>query len=437
MRVAAGIRPEYTEADALFCSVMNRIFYGWRMVGAASGIQFLQAAMLHQALGAYVAILSEEKGWSKTALSAGSAVQATEAALIGPILGWIIDRFGPQMLIRIGILVFGAGFIALSQIQTLPQFYGAIIIIALGSSMAGFFPLNVAIVNWFKKYRARALSSIAMGLALGGAFVPVVAWSMHHFGWRATAAGCGVVAIVIGFPLAMVFRRRPEDQGETLDGLPVPDAADRSAGGPHSVADDVEFTARQALATPAFWLLGLGHGFALLVVTAVNVHAISHMKEGLGYTVAEASLVITLMTGFQVLGVSIGWLIGDRFQKRLVAAICMLMHAAGLLFLTFATSPAMLGAFAVLHGTAWGLRGPFMQALRADYFGRRSIGTIMGLSSLLVVIGQIGGPLVAGYFTDITGNYRMGFTILACVAATGFVLFVMARAPRLPGSAPS
>ncbi|MEZ5651996.1 MAG: MFS transporter [Burkholderiaceae bacterium] len=414
----------------------KRLFYGWRMVGAASGIQFLQAAMLYQALGAYVAILTEEKGWSKTSLSAGSALQATEAALIGPLLGWIIDRFGAQTMIRFGVLLFGAGFIAFSFIDTLPQFYMAIILIALGSSMCGFFPLNVAIVNWFKKYRARALSSIALGLALGGAFVPVVAWSMHYFGWRATAFGCGVVAIVVGLPLAMVFKRRPEDHGETLDGLPPPDPASKSEGGSHDPSDDIEFTARQALATPAFWLLGFGHGFALFVVTAVNVHAISHMKEGLGYTVGEASLVITLMTAFQVVGVSFGWWAGDRFQKRLVAATCMLMHAAGLLMLTYAVSPFMLVAFAVLHGSAWGLRGPFMQALRADYFGRRSIGTIMGLSSLLVVIGQIGGPLVAGYFADVTGNYRFGFTILACLAASGSVLFVLARAPKVPDRPP-
>ncbi|MEZ5661280.1 MAG: MFS transporter [Burkholderiaceae bacterium] len=410
---------------------MRKLFYGWRMVGAAAGIQFLQAAMLYQALGAYVAILTDEKGWSKTALSGGSAVQATEAALLGPVLGWIIDRFGAQTLIRVGILIFGAGFIAFSYIDTLPQFYLAIILIALGSSMCGFFPLNIAIVNWFKKYRARALSSIAMGLALGGAVVPLVAWSMHHFGWRNTAFGCGVLAILVGFPLAMVFRRRPEDHGETLDGLPVPDPTEKVEGAPHNPQDEIEFTTRQALATPAFWLLGFGHGFALFVVTAVNVHAISHMKEGLGYTVGEASLVITLMTGFQVLGVAVGWWIGDRFQKRLVAATCMLMHGAGLLSLTFAVNPAMLVLFAALHGSAWGLRGPFMQALRADYFGRRSIGKIMGLSSLLVVIGQIGGPLVAGYFTDVTGDYRMGFTILACLATSGSVLFVMAKAPRL------
>jgi MFS family permease len=402
-----------------------KIFYGWRMVAAGSGIQFLQSALLHQAFGAYFAVLAEELGWSKTALSGAAALQPMEAAVLGPVLGWIVDRFGPQGMIRAGILTFGVGFMLLSQIETLTGFYAAFLVIALGSSLCGFFPINVAIIYWFQKFRARALSTLSLGLAFGGIVVPVVAWSMQSFGWRATAFASGALAILIGWPLARVFRRRPEDVGETVDGLPP-----AAAGGAQSEAGEQrEYSAREALRTSAFWLLSLGHGFALLIVFAVNVHAIAHMKEGLGYSVAQAALVITLMTVSQVGGVLVGWAIGDRFEKRVIAAVCMLMHAAGMLMLTYAGGPAMLVAFAVLHGCAWGLRGPFMQAIRADYFGRRSIGMILGLSSLIVVIGQIGGPMIAGVLADLTGNYRAGFTVLALLAGLGSLFFLLARRP--------
>ena len=157
-----------------------------------------------------------------------------------------------------------------------------------------------------------------------------------------------------------------------------------------------EFTGRQELRTPAFWLLALGHGLALLVVTAVNVHAITHMKEGLGYSVATAGWVIMLMTFAQLLGVLLGAGMGDRFEKRKVAALCMLSHALGLLFLTYSTHLHELLAFAVFHGLALGLRGPFMQAIRADYFGRNAIGIIMGLSAAIIAVGQIAGPMAAG-----------------------------------------
>lgn len=434
-----------------------KIFYGWKMVGAAVGLQFLQAALLNHAFGAYVATLEREFGWSKTALSAGAALQSVEAAVLGPLLGWVVDRFGAQHMIRAGIIVFGIGYLMLSQIETLTGFYVAIVVIAIGSSFCGYFPLTVAVVQWFEKKRARALSAMSMGVALGGVFVPLVAWSMQSYGWRMTAAGSGVFAIALGWPLARLFRRRPEDVGEAIDGEPVdaehppvthhpagaaitpvlaasdqePAAASTAAAPPPRPAPPParEFTAAEAMRTGAFWLLSVGHGFALLVVSAVNVHAIAHMNTGLGYSLAQASLFITLMTAAQGGGILLGWAIGDRFDKRKVAAGCMLMHAAGLLMLTFATGSVFLVAFSLLHGVAWGLRGPFMQAIRADYFGRKAIGMILGISAAFIAIGQIAGPMVAGSLADLTGDYRIGFTLLAVIAAGGSMAFLWARRP--------
>jgi MFS family permease len=407
---------------------MRRIFYGWWMVAAGTGLQFLQSALLMQSFGAYVAVLRDDRGWSKTALSGAAALQQMEAAILGPVLGWIIDRFGPQGLIRIGVLTFGIGFMLLSTIETLAGFYGAFVVMAIGSSFCGFFPINVALIHWFSRWRARALSSLSLGLALGGVLVPVIAWSITSFGWRTTAFFSGIAYVVLGLPLAMVIRRRPEDFGQSVDGERSV-ASDKEAVANAGTAD---FTVREALRTPAFWLISLGHGFALLVVHAVNVHAITHMKEGLGYSVESASLFITLMTFGQMAGVGIGWAIGDRYDKRFIAAACMLMHMGGLLLLTFSLAHAMVVGFAVLHGVAWGLRGPFMQALRADYFGRASIGMILGISYMIIVVGQVGGPMIAGVLADATGDYRMGFTTLALLAGLGSLFFVFAKKPVKP-----
>jgi MFS family permease len=403
-----------------------KIFYGWRIVIAGGALQFLQSLLLNQAYGAYVAALIEERGWSKTALSGAAALKSTEVALLGPVLGWMVDRFGSQGIIRAGILTFGIGLMLMSRIDTLVGFYAAFVVVALGSSMFSNFLVSVAIIQWFEKRRARALSALQFGGALGGIFVVLVAASIQAFGWRATAFASGVIAIVIGWPLSRVMRSRPEDHGETVDGLP-PAAKDApvSDGRPRPA-----FTAGEALRTSAFWLISLGHGFSLFVVSAVTVHAITHMKEGLGYSLAAASLVFALVTVGQFSGVMLGWTIGDRFEKRKVAAACMLMHAAGLFMLTYATGLLILILAALVHGTGWGLRGPFMQAIRADYFGRRSIGLIMGLSAMITVFGQIGGPIIAGAFADWTGNYRAGFTLLAVLAGVGSLFFLLAKPPR-------
>jgi sugar phosphate permease len=410
---------------------MAKLFYGWRMVGAATGMQFLQSGLVNHAFGAYVAVLTEEKGWSKTALSGAAAIQQMETAILGPVLGWMLDRFGPQVFVRAGVVIFGLGLMLLSQMDSLLGVYAAFIVIALGGSLSGFFPLNVALIHWFEKKRARALSAMSIGLALGGIVVPAVAWSLQTFGWRPTAFVSGIIFIVLGLPLALVIRNRPEDVGEVVDGVtakePPRDSENRA-----TAQTTRDFTWREALRTPAFWLLSLGHAFALFVVHAVIVHAITHLKEGLGYSIASASLVITLVTAFQIVGVMVGWAIGERWDKRIICAVCMLMHMAGLLLLTYAVVLPMIVAFAVLHGIAWGLRGPFMQALRADYFGRSAIGMILGLSYMIIILGQVGGPMIAGIFADLTGNYRVGFTTVALLAGLGSLFFLLAKRPARP-----
>lgn len=404
-----------------------KIFYGWRIVFAGGALQFLQSMLLNQAFGAYLAALVAEKGWSKTALSGAAALKSTEAALLGPAIGWLIDKFGSQGIIRIGVFTFGVGFMLLSLIDSIATFYGAFIVIALGASMCANTTVSVTIIHWFERRRAKALSALQFGGAVGGMFVVIVAWAIEVYGWRATAFWSGVFICLAGWPISKVMRSKPADIGEYPDGVPPGTPEEQRTAARHSTPSRT-FSAGEAVRTRAFWLISLGHGFALLVVTAVNVHSIAHVME-MGYTIAQASWVITLVTVGQFGGVMLGWVVGERYEKRYVAAICMLMHMGGMLMLTYANGWFVLASAALIHGIAWGLRGPFMQAMRADYFGRGSIGLIIGLSSMITVIGQIGGPMIAGIFADVTGNYRMGFTVLATLAGLGSLFFVLARKP--------
>src|SRR5687767_2159164 len=199
---------------------MKKIFHGWRIVAAGGALQFLQNLLLNQAFGAYLAVLVEERGWSKTAIAGAAALKSTEAAALGPALGWAVDRFGARGIMRAGVVLFGAGFMLLSQIDSIFTFYAAFVVIALGACMCSNFTISIAIIQWFEVKRARALSLVQFGMALGGMFVFFVAWSIQAFGWRATAFGSGVIIIVVGWPMARVFLTRPEDHGETIDGLP-------------------------------------------------------------------------------------------------------------------------------------------------------------------------------------------------------------------------
>jgi MFS family permease len=357
------------------------------------------------------------------------ALTRIESGILGPLQGWLVDRFGPRLILTIGTVMFGVGFMLFSLVDSIVTFYLCFLLIALGSSLGGFATLMVSIVSWFNRHRAKAIAMSQLGFSIGGLSVPLVILLLEAFGWRITAMMSGVAVLVIGLPLVQVVRHRPEDHGELPDGEPPVSSARDSSGMAAAGPAIRDFTAREAMRTRAFWLISVGHALALLTVSAVMVHLIAHLTEGMDYSMAQAGGVVALLTGFQMLGQLSGGYLGDRFNKRLICVVCMVAHAAGLLLVTFAGSFLMVLCFTILHGLAWGTRGPLMVALRADYFGPSSFGTIMGFSSLIVMLGMSSGPVFAGIMADIYGNYEVGLAVLAGLSLLGSFCFAAAKPP--------
>lgn len=407
-----------------------RLFFGWLIVGAGMTMQAMVNLLLGSAFGSYVAVLQQDYGWSKTTFSGAYAMQQIESGLLGPIQGTLIDRFGPRATMRVGVVLFGFGFILFSRMDSIATFYLAFVTIALGSSLSGYFPITVTVVNWFARRRATALGLVSAGMAVGGLLAPVVAWSLSTHGWRTTAFTSGLLIMLIGLPITGLMRHTPEAYGERPDGRTTPAAADEPAT--TAAPEGPSFTARQALRTSAFWYIALGHASALLVVAAVNVHLVSFLKEGKGYSVTAGATVFALLTAASLTGQVGGGFLGDRFNKRKVVILCMLGHATALLLLAYSVGVWMVVLFALLHGLAWGTRGPLMAAIRADYFGRASFGAISGYASLVITAGTISGPLLAGVLADRLGDYRVGFTVLACLAGLGSIFWILAKPPRPP-----
>jgi sugar phosphate permease len=411
-----------------------RVFFGWWIIAAGAGLQMMQAMFLGQAYGAYVVLLREEFGWSKTMLSAASSLREAESGILGPVHGWMLDRMGPRAVARIGVAILGVGFMLFSQVSSPLTFYGAFLVMSVGGSMAGYMTVTFAAVHWFERRRATAISLTSTGFALGGMAVPITVLLLEWLGWRGTAFLSGVLIIVIGLPLTQVLRHHPHDYGLRPDGDDEPHDADRRAVARSTEGD---FTLGEAVRQPAFWWISLGHASALFVVSSMGVHLISHLRESQGYSLGQASSIVFLLTLLFMTGNISGGFLGDRVNKRMLLVVCMGMHCAGLLILSHAVNVWMVITFTLVHGLAWGWRGPQMAAIRADYFGRSSFGKIMGVSNMIIIIGTISGPLIAGYMYDRTGNYRLGFDILAGIALAGSIFFILARKPAHPRRAAS
>lgn len=409
----------------------RHVFYGWWIVVAGFGVQALVGGLLFHAYGAYVVLLQRDFGWSRTVLSAAFSLTRVEDGILGPIQGWMVDRFGPRAVMQVGLVLFGVAFMLFSRIDSIATFYAVFILMALGASLGSFLSVTTAIVNWFDRRRSLALGLAMIGFAAGGLAQPLVVAAMDHYGWRSVAFASGVIIIAAGLPLTALVRHRPESYGYLPDGGPA--EGERGGDGAQPAdPEEVSFTPREAMRTRAFWFISLGHAAALLVVSAVMVHLVAHVNESLGYSLAQAAAVVTLMTAMSVVGQIGGGFLGDRVNMRLIMGACMLGHAAGMLMLAFASALWMVIAFAILHGLAWGARVPVIISIRADYFGAESFGTIMGFSSLIVMIGMIVGPIFAGAMYDATGSYETGFTVLAVLAGFGLLFFVFSPKPSPP-----
>jgi MFS family permease len=394
-------------------------------------LQLLQAALFWSVFGVYLVALTGEFGWSLAAVSSGYALMQLQSGLLGPLQGWVLDRFGSRRVIGFGVLLFAAGMAFLSTTQSLLGFYLALLAIGSGAALSGYLSLTTAIVPWFRRRRATAMALMALGASLGGLLVPLVASAVVAFGWRTTALASGLLTLLLGLPAVALIRRDPERYGQEIDDGdrgPLEAPRLRPPIGPRAAGQD--FSLREALATRAFWMLGIGHGAALLVVSSVLVHLVPHLTSGEGLSLTSAASVVAALTLVTAVAQALGGVLGDRFSKRHLAIGAMFAHAAGVLALAWLPTPVGIPLFLVFHGGAWGVRGPLMGAMRADYFGASHFGAIMGASTVVFTVGQLAGPMLAGVMADIFGNYRFGFTVLAVLAGFGSLAFYLASPPE-------
>ncbi len=408
------------------------VFYGWWIVAGGSVLTAMGAGLNFYGFSAFFLPLSVEFGWSRSALSGVFALARLEGGFLGPVEGFLIDKYGPRKMMFIGIPLMGLGFVLLAGVNSLLALYLVYILtITLGGSLGTFAPATAAVANWFFRKRSRALGFVMSGVGIGGALLlPVLGWWISVHGWRSAAIASGILILTAGLPLAMVMRHRPEDYGLLPDGSGVSNTVPGTSRGtsrPRPVSGP-EIGGLQSLKTTQFWFLGASLSLRAIVTTGFTIHFVAMMVDR-GFTFVVASSLLGAVALVSLLGrIGVSWL-GDFIDKRYLLAGTLGVTSLTMLAMTqVETQPLLIGAL-VLYAVAYGGSIVLPVSLQADYFGRKSFATIRGLMSTVQTVGTLIGPVFAGVVFDLTGDYLLAF---AGFAVAGFVAMLLVAGIRRP-----
>lgn len=401
------------------------------MVLACSLLSFYGAGTFHYGFGAFVNPVASELGWSMALISGAFSLYRLEAGVAAPLVGFLLDRIGPRKLVMSGAIVMGAGFIYLSRVNTVLPFYVVVIVISLGFSFTSGTAVGAPLIGkWFVKKRGKVLGFYTSALALGGLLVPVLSHLITVYGWRRTLLIIGPFTWLVGLPLSFVLKHKPEEHGLLPDGE-TSEHVENTLDSPEAAGvTEVDFSVRDAMLTPAFWLLTLCYFAFQMTMAALFVHLIPYLIT-VGIEARLAALAVTFVTLTSILGrMGFGWL-GDLFSRKWLLIIVFLLQPAGIFALAQVRQVMHIIPFLLAYAPSYGGAVALRPAIIGEYYGRKNFGTIYGVIQGISTFGGIAGPIIMGLVYDIKGSYYLAFVFLALVNLFSALLLLFLRRPSL------
>jgi MFS family permease len=399
----------------------------WWLVIVGCITHAVNTGLSYFGMSAYFPSFEREFGWSRTAISGAFSLARIESGLLGPMEGYVTDRVGPQRMIFIGLFLCVGGFLALSLVDSLPMLYAVIVLgIVLGSSLGYNMPISVLIAKVFRARRSLAFGIFRMGPGISGPMVPLVGWMIGLWGWRTAAVISGCILLAIGFPLACIIKKIYSQEEAGIVTFESSDA--NSKDSPH-LSTDPQFTLKQALRHRSFWLLSVAMGMRHLVTEGVSVHfVILLVDRGWSTEAASTLLGISALIGAPA-RIGMGWL-GDLLDKRRLVMGLLLALSVSVLLMGYTVQAFVFTTCMIIYSLAYGGLAALQEPIRADYFGTRAFATIQGMSRSVVTAGTFLGPIIAGFFYDVTKSYTIAFGIFALVSLLATLLMFFAKPPE-------
>ncbi len=410
-------------------------FYGWVIVGVAALANISRVSSAVEVLSLFVPHFVDEFHWNRTLISSAVSFGGLAGAAIAPLAGRLVDRYGPRVIIAVGGVLVGIGCLSIALLQGAVMFILGFGLMRLAGQGIVMMATPVATANWFVRNRGKAMAVMFTCSYVGIIIAPPAIQGIINLGgWRSAWVALAALAFAGGvIPPLLFLIRRPEDVGMLPDGgrRAAPGSAEKATVQSSTAVGTsaVEWTARQALRTPAVWLVMGATLFSSIMVSGVGLFQVPYyIERGVSPTLS-AIVISTFAIGLSAGSIALGWL-ADRTSARGLMIAAYLGGVGVIALLIQVHGPPMAFLFALLFGIMVGGIFTLNPLLLATYYGRLSLGSIMGVAQMAKVGGLALGPLVAGVFYDVTQSYENAFITFAALSAISAGFMVFTRPPQ-------
>lgn len=418
------------------------IFFGWWTVLVTGAISGVGVGVYTYGISALFKPIASDLGLSRALTSGAAGIGIMVGCALAPLVGMVVDRFGPKLANLFGLLTLISGLVLMNFVDSLWGLYVTWgVTMGIGVHLGLTLSMDKAVTNWFLKK-----IGLAMGLrfALVGTFsaltLPCVSWLVSRLGWR-TACLVWAAVLLLGVPsiLLSVRNNRPEHYGLLPDGEKMePDAESfleslkKGSVGDSSRPSVFEFNLLQAMKTRAFWILAACFWAQMLIIAGFNTHCIP-LLTGMDIDPVVAGAMMGIMLIFTIPSRLMSGILADRVSKNrlyLLLILPFLFIAIGVgVFLASQTVFAIY-ILLILYGLAHGLPAPLFIIIISRYFGRKAFGSIFGISFLLGSPAAFLSPTLTGWLFDKTGSYNIALMSFAFISLLTIFLLFFLESPK-------
>ena len=392
-------------------------YFPWFLAGTCTLVLLVSNGLTATALSVYDESILKEFGWSRGELKFRDLISFWLIALLAPVGGVLIDRFGPRRMLSIGFLLLSIAYVLYSKLNSLGMLYAIHVLMAVGLLCASTLTCIILLSNWFDAKRGMAIGIALVGTSLGGIVLsPLNAALIQKLGWRQTFLLEAALPILMMAIVLLVVKNSPREVGATAVGVDPDSQRDLRLEG---------LSLPQAMRTRTFWAIGISGMLTYYSILALYSHLFLHMRD-LGYAPVKAGFALSLLAMLALTGKLITGALADRLDRRKVFIGSLMVMLAGLVGLASMKPGYVLPSIAVI-GLGWGGVYTLYNVLSVTNFGLKSAGRINGMISTLESLGDGLGIWLTGALFDKYGSYQVPFTIMVAFVFTGMLLGTLIR----------